>query len=124
MPTEEEVQQDREWQILHDRITGALDRFGKKNAFGDGDYWLVSDNWGWYQQKLEFQNLALFEPRIIKILQGLLADFPKWRIAVQVAVLGKEQTWPGMGIFIYNDQIVDELQRDYLPDEFRKYSYF
>jgi hypothetical protein len=123
MPSEDESIQDREWQLLHDRITETLDHFGRKDAFGDGDYWLVDDNWGWRQQKLEIQNLALFEPRIIKMLQALLADFPKWRIAMQVAVVGREKTWPGMGIFIYNDQIADELQRDYLPVEFRKFIY-
>jgi hypothetical protein len=32
--------QEREWQLLHDQVTAVLDRFGQKNAFRKGDYWL------------------------------------------------------------------------------------
>jgi hypothetical protein len=123
MTTELEAKQERDWQILHDRITATLDRFGQKNAFGKGDYWLVDDNWGRFQQQLEFQNLNLLQPHIIKALQELLAGYPDWEITVRIDVPGKEKIWPGMGIIIYNDEIIDELQRQYFPEEFRNYTY-
>jgi hypothetical protein len=114
---------EREWQILHDRITDLLDRYGRKNAFGEGDYWLLDDYLGPRRQELEIQNLNLFKPHIIKSLQALLADFPNWHITAQVDVPGKEDSWPGMGVVIYPDEIVDELLRDFLPQEFRNISY-
>ena len=61
--------QDREWRVLHDRIAETLDRFGRRDAFGDGDYWLVDDNWGQCRQLIEIQNLNLLQPHIVKLLQ-------------------------------------------------------
>lgn len=115
--------QDREWQILHDRITETLDRFGRKDAFGNGDYWLVDDNWGWRRHQLEIQNLNLIRPHIIAALQENLFGYPEWYITA--GIYPGLQDWPesGMGLIIYNDEIVDELQRRYLPLEFRDLRY-
>ena len=115
--------QERDWQILQDRITSILQKFGRKDAFGDGDFWLLDDNWGRYRQELEFQNLTLLQPDIIKSLQALLADMPNWHITVRIDVSGTEDRWPGMGLIIYHDEVVDELQRDFLPEEFRNIRY-
>jgi hypothetical protein len=111
--------QERDWQILHDDITRVLDPFGRKNAFGKGDYWLVDDNYGPRRHRLEIQNLDLFQIDILRQLQGVLAAYPDWCITIQVAVPGKEKLWPGMGVIVYSDEIVDELQRDFLPERFR-----
>src|SRR5436305_1611737 len=96
-------EQEREWQILQDRIIKLLENFGRKDAFGDGDYWLLDENWGRYRQELEVQNLNLLQPHIIKSLQALLADLPKWYITARVDVPGKEESWPGMGLIIHHD---------------------
>jgi hypothetical protein len=116
-------EQEREWQILQDRIIGLLQRFGRKDAFGEGDYWLLDDNWGRFRQELEIQNLKLLQPHIVKSLQVLLADYPKWYITARVDVPGKEDSWPSMGLVIYPGEIVDDLQRDFLPEEFRNIMY-
>jgi hypothetical protein len=76
-------------------------------------YWLVDDNWGRLSQQLEFQNLELFKPHIIKALQDLLVDYPDWYITIRIAVPEKEGIWPGMGLIIYSDEVVDELRRDF-----------
>lgn len=119
MKKSDEAIQDRDWQALHDLVTTLLDRHGVKDAFGKGDYWLVDDNWGSTVQQVEFQNLDLFTPVIIRELQEALADYPRWSITIRVDVVGKEKEWPGMGIIIYPNEIIDELQRDYLPERFR-----
>lgn len=123
MQSEKELQQDKEWQILHDGITETLDRFGRKSPFTGGDYWLLDENWGWYRQQVEIQNLNLLHPHVIKALQALLADYPNWDITVRIDVPGKEKSWPGMGLIIYHDEIVDELRREFLPPEFRDIVY-
>jgi hypothetical protein len=111
--------QERDWHVLHDAITRALDRFGKKNAFGDGEYWLVDDNYGPRRHRLEFQNLDLFRIDILRQLQAVLADYPDWWITIRADGPGKERIWPGMGVIIYQDEIVDELRREFLPERFR-----
>lgn len=113
----------RQWKVLHDRITNVLDQHGHKNAFGKGDYWLVDDYLGPLRLNLEIQNPRLFQAHIMKSLQALLADFPDWYIMAQVDLPGRSESWPGMGVVIYPDEIVDELLREYLPEEFRDIRY-
>ncbi len=115
--------QETEWSCLYDLIMETLDRYGRKDPFGKGDYWLLDENWSWHCHQLEFQNLNLFRPEIVKALQGLLADFPDWEIAIRVDVPAMDGKWPGMGLIISTDKIVDELQRRYLPEEFHNYTY-
>lgn len=115
--------QEAEWRLLHDRITETLDRFGKKDAFGRGDYWLVDENLGAYRQKLEVQNLDFLQPHIIKSLQALLHGYPDWEIMLRVDVVEKENDWPAMGLIIHDDGIIDDLRREYLPEEFRNIAY-
>jgi hypothetical protein len=60
-------------------------------------------------------NLQLFKPHIVEALQALLAPYPDWHITIRVAVPGKEGIWPGMGLIVYSDEVVDELRRDSCP---------
>jgi hypothetical protein len=115
--------QETQWQHLHDRITDILDQFGRKDPVRQGDYWLLDENWGWERQQIEIQNLSLLQPHVIKSLQALLADYPAWDITVRIDVRGTEDSWPGMGLVIYHDEIVDELQRQYFPEQFRSFFY-
>lgn len=119
MSNDMEATQRRDWQLLHDAITAVVDMHGVKNPFRAGDYWLLDENWGRYSQQLEFQNLELFDALILGALQGLLHQFPDWYITIRVDVVGKEDQWPGMGVVVYRDRIVDDLKRDFLPPRFR-----
>ena len=61
MRVHNEARRAAEWIILHDRIDETLSHFGKKDAFGRGDYWLVDEDLGSYRLKLEVQNLNLLQ---------------------------------------------------------------
>jgi hypothetical protein len=118
-----ELNQGAEWRALHDRITEVLDRFGKKDAFGDGDYWLLDDDWGRFTQEVEVQNLALLQAHIVRLLHALLADYPDWQVIIRVDRPEKKGIWPGMGLIVRDDEIVDELCREFLPPETRHITY-
>jgi hypothetical protein len=117
------ARQKKEWKILQARITQTLDRFGRKDPLGKADYWLVDENWGQFRQKLEVQNLNFLRPDIIRSLQACLAGYPDWEIMFRVDIIGKEREWPAMGIIIHDDEIIDDLKREYLPEEFRNIVY-
>jgi hypothetical protein len=121
--TADDIAEESEWQSLHDRIIEILDRLGKKDAFREGDYWLLDENWGWERQQLEFQNLALLEPTVIHSLRALLSDYPDWDITVRIDVPGTEEKWPGMGLLISHQEIIDDLHREYFPPQFRNFFY-
>jgi hypothetical protein len=117
------TQQERDWGVLHERISETLRKFGTEDHFGKGDYLLVDDNYGWQRHIVEVQTLHLFKIPVVKKLQSLLQGFPDWEINMVVDVPGTEETWPNMGITIRANSIIDDLQRQYLPKEFEDVRY-
>lgn len=123
MSEESSEEVSRDWAILHERIRTALDRFGRVDPFGKADYWLVDDDWGWFVHQVEFSNLKMLRPEVVHTLQDALADYPDWLITVRIDISGKEGIWPGMGLFVRSDEIIDELRRDVLPPEFSEMTF-
>ena len=107
-----------EWEALYEKIKTVLARWGVEDAFGEGDYLIVDDNYGWWRHSIEIHTLKMLDPRIAAELQALLVDYPDWRIVMSVDIPGKE-SWPPMGIVIERDKIIDGLQRSYLPPEYQ-----
>ena len=110
--------QIQEWETLYLLMVETLARWGVHNAFGDGDYLIVDDNYGWRRQTVEVHNLKMLNAEVIKSLQALLTNFPNWEIVMAVDIPGKEH-WPPMGFMIRSREIIDDLQRKYLPEQFR-----
>lgn len=118
MPADDDPQQDREWEALYRLVVQTMARYGVENAFGDGDYLIVDDNYGWRRQKIEVHTLKMLRKEIVQSLQALLKDYPSWAIVMAVDIPGKEH-WPLMGFTIRKHEIIDGLVRKYLPDEFK-----
>jgi hypothetical protein len=65
----------------------------------------------------------MLRPPVVESLQRVLHEFPDWEIMVAVSVPGLGEAWPDMGITIRAHEIVDGLQRQYFPPEFRDIRY-
>jgi len=113
--------QSETWHRLYEQVSDVLARHGTENAFGDGDYSVNEDNYGWERVQVVVDKLDLFEPDIVNELRRLLQDLPKWEITV--AVNRTDKSWPPMGLTIREHEIVDGLQRHLLPEVFRTYRY-
>lgn len=112
------------WLSLRGRILRTLGRFGmEEDQFGAADYLLVEDNLGHRWHTIEIHRLHMLEPRIVKSLQSLLREAPNWEIIIAVDIPGAETAWPPMGLTIRSDEIIDGLQRQYFPREFRDIRY-
>ncbi len=107
---------DAIWRKLFDEAEAILKDFARQRIIGESDYWLVDEDWGWDVLQIELP-LSLAWPPIAKKLQLILAQYPDWRITIRLA--GRPQGWPGMGIVISRDKIIDDLKREYFPIEFR-----
>ncbi|NVO15470.1 MAG: hypothetical protein HXX10_15680 [Rhodoplanes sp.] len=116
-------EQARLWAELYDRIAAVLQRHGTEDPHARADYFVFDDNWGGPEQRVEINNLAMLRPPIVKELQGLLREYPDWKIVVAVDVRGKETEWPPMGLIVRAHEIIDGLQRQYLPEAFRDLRY-
>lgn len=117
MTTEDDIQSEKEWKALYKLIVQTMAQYGVNDALGKRDYLIVDDYIFRRQQKLEVQNLKMFRVEVIKALQWLLKDFPKWEIVMVVDIVGKQ--YPSMGITIRAHEIIDGLLRKYLPEELR-----
>jgi hypothetical protein len=118
MLVDDRTEQERAWAKLHADILETLHHFGVEDQLGKGDYLLVTDNYGWLRHTIEVHRLHMLQPAIVRQLQALLRKFPDWEIVMAVDVPGTEGLWPPMGLTIRANEIIDDLQRSYLPAEF------
>ena len=107
---------------LYAQVTAVLAEHGEEYGANRGDYLLV-DNYGDQRVTFSVQHLKMMHPEIIARLRGFLADLPEWEIVASVDIPGTEKLWPLMGLTIRKHEIVDGLQRQYFPEEFRGYRY-
>ncbi|HWL03328.1 MAG TPA: hypothetical protein VNQ99_00120 [Xanthobacteraceae bacterium] len=117
----DDERQDVEWEAIYHRLSAYLAPLGENDAFGEGDYWLLDDNWGNWQHKLHVASLDLLRPEVITGIQRMLESYPDWSIVV--AVDSKGMNWPAMGLVIRSHEIIDGLQREYFPPEYRDIHY-
>ncbi len=141
LPHDEQVKQ---FEKLLARVETTLERYGRpfgyygadgrqvdfnergerNSAFHDsGDFLLCSDYWGYPQVLVSIGNLSLLRPNVIAALREHLHGLPDWEIVIAVALDEHLEDWPEMGLFIRQNEIIDGLQRQYFPPEFRDIAY-
>lgn len=111
------------WHRLFDAICDVLAGYGTERARGSGDYSVNEDNYGWRRITVLVHDLRMLAPEIVARLRNLLSSVPDWEIVVAVDVVGKERAWPVMGLTIRSHEIVDGLQRQYFPAQYRSLAY-
>ena len=75
---------DDEWQTLYRSLGAALSQFGEEDAYGNGDYWVVDDDYGDTSHKVCVSRLAFITPELVAAVQRSQADMPHWRVLLQV----------------------------------------
>jgi hypothetical protein len=121
--TEQDDGQIEMWDRVFDHVAALLAQYGSEYFRGRGDYLLVEDNYGWRRVTFSVQNLKMISPEIVARLREFLVDLPDWEIVAAIDIPGTEKSWPRMGLTIRKHEIVDGLQRQYFPEEFRAYQY-
>jgi hypothetical protein len=112
MSEEEQVQT---WEEMYEAVRNLLGRSGQEDHSGQGDYWILDDNYGFQSNKILIHNFNFLRPQLIVDLGKLLIGAPDWEIIVAIDIPGAEKTMPPMGIKVRANGIVDELRREYLP---------
>lgn len=115
--TEERL--EKEWNDLYESLKVILQPYGKDAMFG-GDYFLVDENFGRYTHQVEMHQLHMLRPEIIKALHGALAGYPDWELEISVSIPESNIIIdPGKGLTLYEDEIIDALDRKLLPMEYQ-----
>ena len=115
-------QQACEWLKLYRRMLKVMRPLGRDDYGSDGDYWVFNENWGpeCLQQKIFIFNLEMIRPEVIQALRRQLASYPHWEIVIAIC---SNESWPEMGLYVRHHEIIDGLQRDYFPPEYRGFQY-
>ncbi len=111
------------WTKLYDEIGRVLSQFGIEDATGE-DYWIVDRPYGYDQHNVNISNLKMLDPQVVYSLQKILKKFRGWEIFITVYIpLSEGDRWPDMGLIIREHEIIDGLQRQYFPPEYRSIQY-
>jgi hypothetical protein len=123
MDDAEDAAQAAEWESLYEKVRTCLQQFGTEDYLGRADFHILADNYGFRTINVAFHKLEMLRVPIIRRLQSLLRDHPSWEVLIAVDIPGKEREWPSMGLTVRPGEIVDKLQRQYLPRELQSLSF-
>jgi hypothetical protein len=113
-----------QFESLRNSVIQLMKQFGKPDFVdGKGDFCVIGDYWGYPQIKIDIHELALLQPNIVRSLQQVLSRFPEWEIVYTVVVEDHLYDWPDMGLYIRSHEILDTLQRQYLPKSLQDIKY-
>jgi hypothetical protein len=74
---------EERWEALYDRLFDDLAEVGKNDACGDGDYWIVDDDWGGLEQKICVTQPGFWTDAIQARVRRILdEDFRDWGVFV------------------------------------------
>lgn len=113
------LSRDRIWNALYRQVVAVMEKFGTESAVGRGDFWVIEDDHGLKRIGIDVFNFDLFSVTVIAELRELLANIQDWEIVLIVDMPQSGEEWPFMGVMIRWHEIVDGLQREYLPEEVR-----
>ena len=118
-------QQACEWLKLYRRMRKVLRPLGRDDAFGRGDYWVLDENWGpgCLQQKMLIFNLEMIRPEIVAALRRQLDSYPHWEVVLAIHAAPEGEAWPSMGLYVRHHEIIDGLEREYFPPDYRGIQY-
>jgi hypothetical protein len=95
---------DEEWSELYERLSATLAAQGREDSLGDGDYWLVDDDWGGHHHKICISNPNFYSAQVQCVLQDVLrGGFEHWGIYVVF-----EDQSGRAGFIVYCDAVTRE----------------
>jgi hypothetical protein len=75
-----------EWKRLYENLGQTLSTHGRNDPFGDGDYFLIDDDYGTYQHKIECCKESFFRSGALRDTQELLCQYESpWQVIFVLA---------------------------------------
>jgi hypothetical protein len=109
------TQQELKWQNLYRELSRTLAQEGKESPYGEGDYWLLDDNYGIPSHKLYVFNLAWLTPRVVSLIQSTLRTHPCWNVVIALdAVSPSGEKLPNEGLVVFADRLERHWDTDHL----------
>jgi hypothetical protein len=104
--------QEREWDELYEQIRRVLGAFGREDAFGEGDFWLVDDNYGSPQHKVCVVRLRFLTPEVAAATQRLLVRYSlAWQVLFSLDSPSLRPTEEDVGLVVERSGITEFWDR-------------
>src|SRR5215831_7870565 len=95
-----------EWEALYAELRAVLAFFGRENPYGDGDFWIVDDDWGGYQHKICVNQLSFLSRDVAKAVQQVIAKYVSpWEIVIALDFPDPSRPPGGEGILVRKSAI-------------------
>jgi hypothetical protein len=101
----DDAERRKRWEILYEKLSQSLGALGQENAFGDGDFWIVDDDYGDTAHKLCVTRLSFLRPQVIKAIQSSLRSYSDWCVLAQMETEHNGEKLPPEGLMIYADRV-------------------
>lgn len=102
---EEETKRSEEWISLYSALCAALSHLGAEDAYGDGDYWIVDDDYGHQSHKVCISRLDFITPELIAAVQLTLKDLPHWEVLLQIDEEVNGSRASSTGLTVHHDRV-------------------
>lgn len=114
--------QCKEWRSFYDDIIDIVQKYGKNDAFGEGDFWLLDDNMGGATQVLHIFTISILsESLVAELMPLLLSKYVGWEIMVIMNLKGpNEEFVPPEGIILHAKFLEEFWDKDFLRSLFGK----
>jgi hypothetical protein len=112
------AEQDTEWRLLYAKLSGLLESAGDPDPYGNGDYWLVDDDWGSKQHKICIFRIESVSSTLIEAIQKILQPFgPDWEVLIALEIQDKRYTGGPEGLTVTAQTVRQDWDRRLLREQ-------
>jgi hypothetical protein len=118
MSAEDELQ-EREWEALFADLGELLRRYGAQHPFGEGDFWIVDDNWGSPEHKVCVTRLPFLTRVLAADVQRLLQKYSlPWAVLFSLDDPKLRPTEADRGVLVRKTGIEEHWDRERMKSAF------
>jgi hypothetical protein len=106
------MSQDEAWQALYAKLQACLAGHGNEDPYGNGDFWLVDDDWGGPQHKVCVFRLGFLTPALCAEVQRMLGGFPPtWQVLFALDTPNVHRHAEDLGVSVTKFGIAEQWSR-------------
>lgn len=106
-------------QKIYDCLLSLLNLAGRNNAIGEGDFWLLDDDYGFPEQRIYIFRMEILTDSLVRELQELLKNgFQDWTIRIVLDLLPPDEDVPRAGLLIHSGRVEEQWDREALKKRF------
>ena len=111
--------QAKEWSALYDELETLLEKHGAQDSFGNGDFWLVDDNYGSPQHKVCVTRVSfLTRPMAAEIQRALPKYSLSWEVLFSLDKPELRPTENDLGVLVRKGDIKEYWSAERMKAEF------